>query len=140
MKFCTRGTRASPVQAGICQVMPQHRKGWQGGWKGRSQCICGQFLRGTWDPILLGSPKEAGGMRPRVVLPGDEAAGSIQRLLTLVGGGGTWRHQTSLPQLRLSPLACSCCLSTFSWSKEALRVLKVEAQPSVQWARRRPTY
>lgn len=25
MKFCARGTRASPAQAGICQVMPQHR-------------------------------------------------------------------------------------------------------------------
>ena len=64
---------------------------------------CGQFLWGTWDPILLGSLEEAGGMCPRIVLPGEEAAGSIQRLLTLVGEGGTWRHQTSSPQDLTTP-------------------------------------
>lgn len=147
MKFCARGTCASPVQAGICQMMPQHGERWQGGWKGRSQCIRGQFLWGTWDPILLAPPEEAGGMHPRIALPGEEAAGSIQRLLTLVGGGGSWRHQTSPPPDLTTPIPSvhpcpqlRCCLSTFSWSKEALRVLKVEAQPSVQSARRRSTY
>nr|CAI9713349.1 unnamed protein product [Rangifer tarandus platyrhynchus] len=55
------------------------------------------------------------------------------RVLTLVGGGGFQQHQTSPPPLRLHPPppARCCCLSTFSWSKEGLRVLKVEAQPSV---------
>ena len=65
--------------------------------------------------------------------------GSIQRFLTLVGGGGFQRHQTSVPpdlttptlSVPPHPLLSTCCLSTFSWSKEGLRVLKVEAQPSV---------
>ena len=65
--------------------------------------------------------------------------GSIQRFLTLVRGGGFQRHQTSVPpdlttptlSVPPHPLLSTCCLSTFSWSKEGLRVLRVEAQTSV---------
>lgn len=79
-------------------MMPQHgemaRRLEEGGL-----CIRGQFLWGTWDPILLAPPEEAGGMHPRIALPGEEAAGSIQRLLTLVGGVALAASDLTAPDL-----------------------------------------
>lgn len=66
MKFCARGTRASPAQAGICQVMPQHREEWQGGWKGRSQCIVGSSYGAPGTPSFWDHSRKQVGCAPEL--------------------------------------------------------------------------